>query len=175
MPRPTDNPDHPENREQAVLELLRELQAGGPPRDEAADSAKSTAPQVPEQVHQQIKQPIHQQRSIPVAFLLPPSEVPTERVSCNSCGWENPADHSFCSMCGELLANHAAPDPRIADSIRAESSHRDPSLPRPTLNLIRYRWSVRSKARSKIKSKAKSKIRLKARSETRLNTGPIET
>ena len=67
----------PEKREQAVLELLRELQAENPEL-ESATGAPAPNPQI--------------------------AEAEQASVRCDACGRENPASHKFCGMCGALMA-----------------------------------------------------------------------
>jgi hypothetical protein len=82
----------PEKREQAVLELLRELRAENP---ELEGSVVSAAPLV--------------------------AEAQQPSIVCRECGRENPASHRFCGMCGKLLGEAAASaDLPIADVAVAE-------------------------------------------------------
>jgi hypothetical protein len=74
----------PERREQAVLELLHELQG----RNIAPDGAPVTS--TPD--------------AAPGAALQPASEIPDSSVRCDACGRENPASHRFCGMCGRPVA-----------------------------------------------------------------------
>ena len=83
----------PEKREQAVLELLRELR-GENPELESATGAPALHPQI--------------------------AEAEQASVSCDTCGRENPASHKFCGMCGTLMAaviptHGAASDHGMAD------------------------------------------------------------
>jgi hypothetical protein len=73
----------PEKREQAVLDLLRELQA--------EILASKVAPPAP--VSEQPSQPVEE----PAARI---AERRTMLVRCHVCGRENPASHRFCGMCG---------------------------------------------------------------------------
>jgi TPR repeat protein len=74
----------PEKREQAVLELLRELRGENPELESATGA--------------------------PAPTILQPEEQAS--VRCDACGRENPASHKFCGMCGTLMAaaiaNHGA-------------------------------------------------------------------
>lgn len=77
----------PEKREEAVLELLRELESGEAAREGAADSRTS----IPEQVS--------------VSMTFPASriaKVSPRSMRCQSCGRENPVQ-KFCGMCGVRL------------------------------------------------------------------------
>jgi hypothetical protein len=81
----------PEKREQAVLELLHELEAADAQREDVADSATS----IPEQV------------SVPVSFPSFRIAAELQSVGCPSCGHKNRADQRFCGMCGTRLEENA--------------------------------------------------------------------
>ena len=101
----------PEKREEAVLELLRELEAAKKPENIPPESAAA-----------------------PAALL----EVPAVNVDggqrdqclCPSCGHDNPARHQFCGMCGSQLGGMAseplqgtmASDREAAEGLLAEGS-----------------------------------------------------
>jgi hypothetical protein len=86
----------PEKREQALLELLRELQAENPTSEGASVTSPSSLPQ--------------EQPSEPMA------EVQQTPVRCHACGRENPASHRFCGMCGKPVAGQgAAADLQVSD------------------------------------------------------------
>lgn len=79
----------PEKREQAVMDLVRELEAQGSARDRAIIATPANAPDPSENV----------------ATANPEfSEVPKKRVLCPSCGRENRSSQKFCGMCGSRLA-----------------------------------------------------------------------
>jgi zinc-ribbon domain len=81
----------PEKRDQAVQELLRELEAKSSPREAAvADSSPS-----------QTNQPVVASQS------FPPEGGPMP-IRCPSCGRENRAAQKFCGMCGTRLGDEAA-------------------------------------------------------------------
>jgi hypothetical protein len=84
----------PEQREQAVLELLRELQA----ENSASENPIVTSPSS-----------LQEQPSEAAA------EVQQKAVPCHACGWENPASHRFCGMCGKPVAGQGAADLHISD------------------------------------------------------------
>jgi hypothetical protein len=97
----------PEKREQAVLELLRELQ-GEPEPASAAATGPEPAPRI--------------------------AEAQQASSRCPWCGRENPASHRFCGICGKSVAKPAIADRhsdvRIADlHITDEeiADHLDPS------------------------------------------------
>lgn len=86
----------PEKREQAVLELLRELQA----ENSTSENPTVTSP----------SSLLQEQPSEPIA------EVQQTPVRCHACGRENPASHRFCGMCGKPVAGQgAAADLHISD------------------------------------------------------------
>ncbi len=105
----------PERREQAVLELLHELQGeNATPEGSAATSASSAREETPEPLSE------------------PASEIPqvaAAPVRCQACGRQNPASHRFCGMCGFPLGKQAAEpgvlteEPRTED--RAPHGHAD--------------------------------------------------
>ena len=80
----------PEKREQAVLELLRELQGENPAHD-----TTSVAP-APVALEQATEPEVSATPSI--------AEGPQTEIRCHMCGRENPASHRFCGMCGRSLA-----------------------------------------------------------------------
>jgi hypothetical protein len=84
----------PEQREQAVLELLRELQA----ENSASENPIVTSPSS-----------LQEQPSEAAA------EVEQTPVRCHACGQENPASHRFCGMCGKPVAGQGAADLHISD------------------------------------------------------------
>ncbi len=99
----------PEKREQAVLDLLHELQA------------ENSAPEIVD------SSPASEQAPGPITpHLSRTVEVPPALVRCQACGWENPSSHRFCVMCGTSLAAPQAaadlnvPDHRIANLQVAE-------------------------------------------------------
>lgn len=82
----------PEKREEAVLELLHELEAGSSPREGPADSS---APLPPNSAEGLAMPSFSAERFI--------ADDPAQPASCGACGHENPASHQFCGMCGEKL------------------------------------------------------------------------
>src|SRR5260221_12583381 len=84
----------PERREQAVLELLRELQG-----------ENSTPEDVVGISHSSVLEPAPSQGSMRVIAPVPAvAEAEQTQVRCPSCGQENPASHKFCAMCGRPVA-----------------------------------------------------------------------
>ena len=103
----------PEKREQAVTELLHELQAENATSEGAALTSATPV-----------------QEGAPVPVFEPASEIPQAPVTsvrCHACGWENPASHRFCGMCGTPVAAQSAEDdlPTAEDLQQSE-----PAFPR---------------------------------------------
>jgi len=89
----------PEKREQAVIDLLRELQGDNP----------APAVNAPSEASEQESRAI----TVPVSR---PEEVPAAVFLCHACGRENPASHRFCGMCGTPISEQrAAADLNITD------------------------------------------------------------
>ncbi len=119
----------PENREQAVLELLHELEAGDCPHADATNPPTSMADQV----------------RVPVAFLASRNALARRgNVDCQSCGRTNPASHRFCGMCGarlgeeeialDLLIDGLPPaEPTVSVESRESYPSPEPSVGQPTL------------------------------------------
>jgi hypothetical protein len=79
----------PEKREQAVLELLRELEHEAPGEARGSVSEPST---------------VIVQESGTVQRSSEPAPM-TEQIACPGCGEQNPASQRFCSNCGAPLRN----------------------------------------------------------------------
>jgi hypothetical protein len=93
----------PEKREEAVLELIRELEAGGSPEGGEKSQPPATLAHGP----------------------LPDPDFPTPGFAaadykagdqpglahCYACGHDNPATHQFCGMCGARQAERGAENP----------------------------------------------------------------
>ena len=81
----------PEKREEAVVELLRELEAGGSGAEIAAKSHMRP----------------FEDRDFPAPDFSVGDFAREDRQSrahCHACGHDNPATHQFCGMCGEKLS-----------------------------------------------------------------------
>lgn len=96
--------NRPENRDQAVMELLRELKA-----EEARNGAPAPLADLPPTP----------QANLP----LPGVQVSAASARCPQCGYENPADYNFCAACRARLKG-AAPA-----SVAEESSADSNSVP----------------------------------------------
>lgn len=82
----------PEKREQAVQELLRELESPSSPPENAV------TPDPP------------QQRSAVPALSASRTAAGDPKLICGSCGNENPPKQKFCGMCGVALSDEAPPE-----------------------------------------------------------------
>jgi hypothetical protein len=98
----------PEKREEAVLDLLRELQARNPEQSTLSEPAQSSPSAETE--------------------LLPPdvgsvTQRRLEMQRCHTCGQDNPVRHQFCGMCGGKLGSPASDDYRAT-----EDQYRSPAV-----------------------------------------------
>jgi len=92
----------PEKREQAVIELLRELHRENSTAEETVDrSPSSVKAQASELAVGSASQIVETQ----------PAKNQQMLVGCHVCGRENPASHKFCGMCGSPVAEKRAADP----------------------------------------------------------------
>jgi hypothetical protein len=106
----------PEKREEAVLELLRELEAGiARPEGAAKSEPPTTSPN----------------RSFPDADFSAPSFAAEGFAGnnhqplrhCYSCGHDNPETHQFCGMCGEKLTLKNLAEDSQDDAGQADRGH----------------------------------------------------
>ena len=98
----------PEKRDQAVLELLQELEAENSRRASASDASPSSV----------------QEPAIDGAQF---AEGPPTTNRCQNCGRINPATHRFCGMCGRPVAPQtASSDLRVSDLHVADAHMADP-------------------------------------------------
>ena len=81
----------PEKREEAVLELLRELEAQASDPEHHAASLKPEPPLQGEEAALEFHRPMTH-------------GSPADLQRCDSCGHDNPPMHQFCGMCGAQLA-----------------------------------------------------------------------
>jgi hypothetical protein len=106
----------PEKREEAVLELLRELEA----KNSIQGSATSPKPA----------------STIPIERPVPPVARATaenrreDLQRCETCGHDNPPRHQFCGMCGMQLGVGAAQPLRANEIGRHERVGRERAQPR---------------------------------------------
>lgn len=94
----------PEKREEAVLELLRELGAA-PPVPPAANT--------PERLARESPQPFATSPQVPTPSPESIEEVEQEWIVCETCGGRNTVGNRFCGMCATPLpqANNATLSP----------------------------------------------------------------
>lgn len=86
----------PDKREEAVLELLRKLEAGGSGPESGAKSQPSAAPANLPFTDAEFPMP-----SFSAADFVGDKRQPQH---CDACGHNNPDTHQFCGMCGEKLS-----------------------------------------------------------------------
>ncbi len=113
----------PEKREQAVLDLLRELQGENSRPEEAIVSSPSA-----------VKEQDSELVVAPAARIAGAQQMEVRRmlVRCHVCGRENPASHRFCGMCGRPVAEEgAAADLHISDLHIADLHVEDPPQAEP--------------------------------------------
>lgn len=99
----------PERREQAVQELVRELEAEKSGREEARVAA---TPLVKEQIAESQRPAVQA-----------PSDVHPTLVRCHACGRKNPSSQKFCGMCGTRLGEEAAVAQLHRDDLHSEDLH----------------------------------------------------
>jgi hypothetical protein len=91
----------PEKREEAVIELLRELEARGSDVESHPASAHVEHPEV-------------NTNAASMAFERAPIDrQPRDLRHCDTCGHTNPPLHQFCGMCGAQLDGTAVEPPRM--------------------------------------------------------------
>ena len=111
----------PEKREEAVLDLLRELEAVNPqhlnPHDPALRAAFQEPVRVPGNFPEQLKE----------------AET-VNRTQCPSCGHENPDAHQFCGKCGASIESVTIPTNSAIYESRSDGSDREdiPALSKAT-------------------------------------------
>jgi hypothetical protein len=103
----------PERREQAVLELLRELHERG--EDSLPERTLSNEPSVRSESAPQTNHDYQSPR-------VPSQLVQLERVRCQSCGRELPATQKFCGMCGTRQYRATVATGLDVDSAAGEAS-----------------------------------------------------
>lgn len=119
----------PEKREEAVLELLRELEADNSHRDREP-AAQPAAPDSP--VYNPSPEAINL-RPEPSATPALPTLNGGAAMHCGACGRDNPAGHKFCGMCGARLAPADAAaasgnQPGLAPQDVAEQQNPEPAF-----------------------------------------------
>jgi hypothetical protein len=99
----------PEKREEAVLELLREL--------EARSSDVASHPPSAQAIHS-----VHTEAPATVFEGAASHEQPSDQRHCDTCGHDNPPMHQFCGMCGALLRGTASEYPRIGSAYEPQGA-----------------------------------------------------
>ena len=124
----------PEKREQAVLELLRELEARKSGRDVSPVSQPDPVPR-----KAGLQPPYSSSEE------LPPHRLETHSegiMRCEACGRDNPLTHQFCGMCGTQLKSdgsdtQASEEQRMLEPVAREQDPRsqyEPSYDYPAGN-----------------------------------------
>jgi hypothetical protein len=90
----------PEKREEAVLDLLRELQARNSEQTNLSEGTQS---------------PLGAATGLPSPGVGTVTQRRLEMQRCNTCGQDNPLRHQFCGMCGAKLGSPASEDYRAAE------------------------------------------------------------
>jgi len=104
----------PEKREEAVLELLRELQGD----DRRREDAVVTSPQSAQEQAQE-----DQASQLVAAPAGQIAEVQQTLARCPACGHQNPTSHRFCGMCGRsVMEQNSVADLEIAE-LHVENRH----------------------------------------------------
>ena len=107
----------PEKREEAVLDLLHELEGETPPKNETAPSKQAQVPeQQPAETHPRGVTDVNQEPQALTSEKESPARNAGQSVTCRSCGQTNPAQHKFCGMCGADIHQSRALDSPILDS-----------------------------------------------------------
>jgi hypothetical protein len=129
----------PEKREQAVLELVRELEKENPESAAPFHNIETTN-----------SEPVFSNAtssaavsSIAASATPGVSELAPREIFCVACGHENPASQKFCGMCGAILEKQMANEPPEFPSpaIEAEPVNETPENP-PTTFFTRNRSDV---------------------------------
>src|SRR5579864_3616422 len=95
----------PEKREEAVVELLRELEArSSEARSSDVESHTASAQVVHEVSTHAPSTALHRAAT---------GRQPSYPRHCDTCGHDNPLLHQFCGMCGAQLGEPALEDPRM--------------------------------------------------------------
>ena len=94
----------PEKREEAVLDLLRELQA--------RSLGQTTLSEVPQS-------PPSAEAGLPSLDVGSVTQRRLEMQRCNICGQDNPVRHQFCGMCGGKLGSPSEEDRAAEDFYRS--------------------------------------------------------
>ena len=113
----------PEKREEAVLDLLRELQGGEPAPRPLADTSDSVR-EHPSQIPSELAQKAHQEIALSPSQAVSSSETVSlsqndatesevDWIVCESCGGRNTPGNRYCGMCAEPLTQGNAVIPEL--------------------------------------------------------------
>ena len=97
----------PDRREEAILHLLRELEAENPGGGNSAEAPTVASRNDRQPVPRKLA-PIDLQATEPVPDAASPvrfTEAQAAGLQCPSCGHDNPPDHLFCGSCGVRLGD----------------------------------------------------------------------
>jgi hypothetical protein len=130
----------PEKREQAVQELVRELEAAKLTRADSGIAASSSAARISVAPDSLASASDPQQESELIVPPAPPSETRPTLIRCATCGRANSYSQRFCGMCGtplgerepvsDLSYNDVHPvDPNHAEDQRLENPFRNQPAP----------------------------------------------
>jgi hypothetical protein len=93
----------PEKRDEAVHELLRELEAENSMRAGTGVAVSSSEPSSPAAPSSVAPSTVAERASEPASPHAPASEGHTTLVRCHACGRKNPSTQRFCGLCGSRL------------------------------------------------------------------------
>ena len=110
----------PEKRDEAVLELLRELEGETSPKTDAVKPERT--PDVKSEAYQGQAANVNEaSQARPSAEQFAGVTV-DQSVTCRSCGQINPPTHKFCGMCGADIRQNTSHDSPIVDPEEDELS-----------------------------------------------------
>ena len=128
----------PEKREQAVQELLKELEAASPPsngKTVAIDSSARTPSQA-DFPRPAASRPPERETGNPPEFRLEKTEPDSSTsLTCPACMHKNPPKQRFCGFCGFSLRNGLPETPRLES--RGDEGQSAPSSFPPQLEQVR--------------------------------------
>ena len=101
----------PEKRDQAVLDLVRQLKAQNSAREEPAVTAPTSLPERSSESEEMV---------LPAPRV---SELQPTPLECGSCGRKNPSTQKFCGMCGTRLGEAEAAAERQREDFHISDLH----------------------------------------------------
>jgi hypothetical protein len=99
----------PENREDAVSRLLRELEAENPTSEHASGILAQDLPAHPQNDSSSSPSPDGLSAATRIYLQAKSTHAENETVHCGSCGQDNPESYLYCGNCGTMLEDGAAP------------------------------------------------------------------